>query len=250
MAIPPPPRQPSPRARELIFRYQGTQKALLWMGTLFVLMGSGFTTVFCWGVPADLAIAATTEPHAARILDAHVDRSVSSNHRHPTVIRFAYTVNGTRYEAQSHAWDRGVIAAAQPGETLPVEVSGLNPQWARIAGSTRAPFGYGAGFVLVFPLIGLLMAGWAIRSNRREIRAFTRGTPVKARRTYAGPDTTTRINGRNPVVVRWEFRVDETIYSGSIGSMSLLALEDLAKQEEPVVLYDPDDPSVNTVWVD
>ncbi len=65
-----------------------------------------------------------------------------------------------------------------------------------------------------------------------------------------GPDLRVRINNRNPFRVRWEFAVDERIYSGSLSSMSMPALEDLGKAKEIVVLYDPADPTINTAWVD
>ena len=111
-------------------------------------------------------------------------------------------------------------------------------------------FGYGALFVLLFPILGLVLAFFAVRSNRREIRAFVHGEPARAKVVFFGADRSVQINGRNPIRLSWEFRVAESIYSGSLSSMSMLALEDLGKAEEIVVLYDPADPAVNTVWVD
>ena len=111
-------------------------------------------------------------------------------------------------------------------------------------------FGYGGLFVLLFPVLGLVLAFFAVRSNRREIRAFVHGEPARAKVVFFGPDRSVQINGRNPFRLAWEFRVAERIFSGSLSSMSMLALEDLGKAEEIVVLYDPADPEVNTVWVD
>src|SRR5260370_37010204 len=64
--VPPAPREPSPRARELIFRYQGSQRAMLLVGAIFAAVGGGFAVIFCWGPPGDLALAAGGAPLARR----------------------------------------------------------------------------------------------------------------------------------------------------------------------------------------
>jgi hypothetical protein len=248
-SIPPPPREPSPRARDLVFRYQGTQKALLLVGAIFAAVGTAMAIPFCWGLPSDLALAAAGRAQHGRVLSAELDRSVRINGRNPTAIQFSYSVDGVKYQGQSSTTDRALAAQARPDDSVPIEVSGLNPRWSRVTGSTRSMLGYAGLFVLIFPLVGFLLVGFAARSNRREIRAFVHGQPVKAKRVFAGLDRSTTINGRNPFRVDWEFRVDGSIYSGSISSMSTLALEDFAKAQELTVLYDPADPSVNTLWV-
>ena len=248
--IPPAPREPSPRARELIFRYQGAQKAFLIVGIAFTAAGIAFAIPFNWGVPSDLAIAAGPLARHGQVLSAQVDRSVKINGRNPTLIRFAYTVDGRRYEGESSTLDGTLIGEARREASIPIQISSVNPQWARVAGSTRSMFGYGALFVLLFPILGLVLAFFAVRSNRREIRAFVHGEPARAKVVFFGADRSVQINGRNPIRLNWEFRVAESIYSGSLSSMSMLALEDLGKAEEIVVLYDPADPEVNTVWVD
>src|SRR5262245_22492439 len=55
-AIPPAPREPSPRARKLVFGYQGAQGARLLIGLIFTGIGLLITTVFGWGMPTDLGI--------------------------------------------------------------------------------------------------------------------------------------------------------------------------------------------------
>ena len=66
---------------------------------------------------------------------------------------------------------------------------------------------------------------------------------------FAGADTSARINGRNPQKVAWEFTVGGEVFSGSISCMQVTLIEDLMTAKEVTVLYDPMDPSVNTVWV-
>lgn len=249
-SVPPPPREPSPRARELIFRYQASQGILLLCGGLFAAIGILLALPFCWNLPGDVIIAAAGREQRGRVLSRELDRSTKINGESPTLIRFTYSVDGQRYEAVSSTLDREVIRSAAPDSMIPIQVAGANPRWARMAGTTRSAFGYFGLLVLLFPAIGFLLIGFAVRSNRREIRAFVHGQPVLARVVKFGLDLSTRINRRHPFEVRWEFRVEERIYSGSLSSMSMLALEDLGKAQEIVVLYDQANPSINTAWVD
>jgi hypothetical protein len=58
------------------------------------------------------------------------------------------------------------------------------------------------------------------------------------------------MNGRNPLVVRWEFTVEGRASKGSLSSMKLPLIEPLMQQKELTVLYVPDNPRVNTVYLD
>src|SRR5436305_1823417 len=95
-AIPPVPREPSDRARELVFRYQGSQKALLIIGIAFTIIGSVVSLPFCWGIPGDLIVATQGTRRGATVISTHVNQSVTVNGRHPTVIRFAYDADSGR----------------------------------------------------------------------------------------------------------------------------------------------------------
>lgn len=249
-AVPPAPREPSPRARELIFRYQGLQRALVWLGAIFAAVGVLFAVPLCWGLPGDLAIVVGGHELQGRVLSRELDRSTKINGRNPTVIRFAYSLDGTRYQAQSSTLDAEVIRAAAPDQLVPIQVAGLNPQWARVFGTTRSLFGYFGLLLLIFPALGVLLLSLAVRSKHRGIRAFVNGLPALAKVVSFGPDYSVSINNRNPFKVRWEFAVGEQFFAGSLSSMSMLALENLGKEKEIVVLYDPADPACNTAWVD
>lgn len=221
------------------------------MGAIFLAVGLAMAVPFNWGLPSDVAIAASSRTLHAQVLSRELDRSTTINGRHPTEIRFTYSVDGQRYQGRSSTTDDALVRDAEPDSIVPIAVSSLNPRWARLPGTTRSLFGYGGLFVLLFPLIGALVAGFALRAHLRERRAFRLGTPALAKVVAYGPDYSTRINGRNPFRVRWEFRVegDPRVFTGGLSSMTMLSLEELGKSEEIVVLYDPDDPSINTAWV-
>jgi hypothetical protein len=99
------------------------------------------------------------------------------------------------------------------------------------------------------PTVGAILFLWAVRSRRRAIAAFTDGHPTTARVTYAGENRKVRINGRHPLIVRWEFTVAGQPFDGALSSMSRELMSDLMSQKELTVLYDQMNPSVNTVWI-
>ena len=249
MNIPPAPREPSRRARRLIFAYVGTQKVLLLVGVLFLGVGLVLTIPICWGVPVDIAIAISHHEVQGTIRSARVDTSTTINDEHPTVLAFSYRVNDREYTGNCSTRNGEIIDAAQPGSAHPVQVAKLNAGWARLPGTTYSWIGYYGLIALLFPAIGAAILGFTIRSNRREIRAFRLGQPIMARVVSRGENISVSMNGRHPFMIAWEFKVNDEIYSGSLSSMSLLAIEDLMNRDEVPVLYDPENPNINTVFV-
>lgn len=248
-AMPPPPREPSPRARKLVFGYQGAQFVKLLVGGIFTLIGLPFTAIFGWGVPADVLVTAQGAQATARVVELHKDLSTKINGRHPVVVRFEYQVDGQRYTEESSTIDRALTEPLKVGDEVPIEYARRTPQWARVRGTTRSLFGYFGLFTLIFPLtgLGLLLATW--RENRREIKAYVWGRPTAARKLSFGEDLRTRINNRHPWKLSWEFDLEGRRYTGSISSMRKDDLDDLAAGEQVPVLYLEEDPAVNTVYV-
>jgi hypothetical protein len=244
--IPPAPRTPSPRARQLIWRYQGGQLVLLILGLSFLAFGLIFTTAFAWGAPGDLALTYSSHAVTGHVISAHENRSVSINGQHPTVIQFRYRDDdGSEHEGSSSTLDPGSLSTIA-GAEIPIEVSG---SFSRVRGTSYSTFGPWGLLALIFPLAGAILAWFAWRSNRREIRAFRDGRPILAKVVESGFNRSVRINGRNPYLIRWEFTVAGEAFHGSISAIDEELLRDLMKQEQIAVLYDPMNPSVNTVWV-
>ena len=247
--IPPAPRTPSKRARELIYKYQGSQSVVLLVGGFFLCIGIIFAIVFSGGALADLAISLSVRQVTGHVIDAELDRQVTINGRHPTLIRFRFSDDsGVERQGQSSTLDSN-LAESIPGAEVPVEVSRSNLEWARVRGTTYSSFGPWGLLTLLFPGIGALLVFFAVRSNRREIRAFSDGRPILARVMSAGPDRSTKINGRHPMQVSWEFTVSGEVFSGSISCMQVTLIEDLMEKKELAVLYEPTNPAINTVWV-
>ncbi len=247
--VPPPPRRPSPQAKEIVYRYQGSQKVTLIIGVVFMLMGSLFGLIFCWGLPVDIALGLSGEATTGTVVATETQGSVKVNGRHPTLIHFRYQVKGAWQEGSSSSLDTALLRKATPGQTVPLEYLPAMPSWVRVTGSTYSTFGYTPMFVLLFPFVGFLLAFGAVRSNSREIKAFVRGTPVVARITYQGADTSTKMNGQHPFMIRWSFDVNGRAFTGSISHMSAQALRPLCMGEQIVVLHDPANPAINTVYV-
>jgi hypothetical protein len=142
------------------------------------------------------------------------------------------------------------LTALQPGDEIPIEVAPFHPAWARVSGTTRSWTGYFGLFTVLFPSIGALVLVTAIRSRRRAIRAFTRGTPTVAKVVFSGQDRSVHINGRHPFQVVWQFQVDGKTYEGSVSSMDVFLIQPLSEATELIVLYDPADPRANTVFLE
>ena len=248
--VPPTPREPSERARQLLFRYQGSQFVILLVGVGFLGIGGVLAAVFDWRLPEDIAISLSGHAATGRVADTELEENMTINGRHPMLIDFRYDVDGRQHEGSSHALDHAIIASAQPGTDVPIEVASLNPGWARVRGTTASYLGLFGLAMLLGPALGALMIFFAVRSKRREIRAFIHGQPISARVVFAGIETRVKMNGRSPFVVRWEFTVDGRAFKGSLSSMDRELIGPLMRHKELTVLYLSDNPRVNTVYVD
>ena len=246
--VPPAPRQPSPRARDLVFAYQGSQGVRRTIGLIFFLMGSVMGVIFNWGVPGDLAIALFGATAKGTVTGTEILTSVSVNKRHPQITHFTFKYEGATYEGSSSTLS---YVAGQPtaGTPVSVELFPLAPSISRVLGTTRSSTGYVTLFVLIFPLVGGSLAFSAYRENQREIRAFIHGTPTLARVTFQGADTTAKVNGRHPYKIEWQLQVGPSVYKGSLSHMEPGAIADLAAGGQILVLYDPENPGTNTVYV-
>jgi hypothetical protein len=224
---------------------------ILLVGLGFLVIGGVLTAVFDSRLSEDVALSISGHRSTGRVIDTEVEEYMTINGRHPMLIRFRYDAGGREHVGSSRALDHAVIASAQPGTDVPIEVASLNPGWARIRGTTASYLGlFGLFHVLVGPVLGAILIFFAVRSKRRAIRAFIHGQPITARVVFAGTETRVRMNGRNPFVVRWEFTIEGRSFKGSVSSMERPLVAPFMRQKELTVLYLPDNPRVNTVYMD
>jgi hypothetical protein len=248
--VPPAPRTATPLARELIFGYQGSQGALRIIGAVFLAIGIPFVVGFGGGLAVDLTLAAIGQPATATVVATRVVTNVEVNGEHPLGVQYGYEVAGEKYEGESYDLGGAIAGTVTVGASIPIEVVPMAPSWSRVKGTKSSKMGYVGLFAFIFPIIGAFMLGHAIRSNRREIRAYREGVAIKGLVIKRGEDTTTEINGKHPFEIIWEFYVDNKSYKGRLSNMNSDKLRQALPDDEVTVLYDPRDPNVNTVWIE
>lgn len=242
--VPPAPRRPSANAREIVFRYQGAQGVRLTIGLVFLGMGLVMSAVFALQLPADFALAASAAT-AQGVVTGVESTSTKVNGARVKEVHFRFQVGRESFESESSMLGSTPATGAKVG----VEYLPAWPEIARIEGTTRSTIGYAGVFTYLFPLIGFVLALRAYLDNRREIRAFVRGTPVLARVTYSGSDTSVSVNKRHPFKLEWSFDAGGRERTGKISHMEASKLRALVRCGQVLVVYDPADPKTNTVFV-
>ena len=246
--VPPPPRNPTPFAKEVIYGYQGGQGALRTIGAIFLLIGLPVVLFMGGGLFTDLALAVVGQPATATVVGTRIVTNVEVNGRNPLEIKYEYNVSDKKFVETSYTTRNDIAEIAVTGASIAVEIVPGAPSWSRMKGSTSSTMGYWGLLMFLFPVAGAVMFGGAVRSNRREIRAFRDGVATKGLVVKRGADTTTEINGKNPFEVIWEFQVDGTTYKGKLSHMNHEILRRAMPDDEVTVLYDRRNPHVNTVW--
>lgn len=246
---PPPPRAPSPRAREIIFAYQGSQRIRLTIGLAFIVVGLIVGLSFGSSAFVDIALDVSAVPCQAEILSSELLRNVRINKKSPTEIRFRCTVNGQTVESSSATLQSAIIAQAVPGARMEAEVS-PSLSMGRLKGTTYSTMGYMGLAPFLFPVFGVVFTLLAFLSNRREIRAFVHGRAVRGRVVRRGEDRSARQNKKHPWLVEWQFEVAGQVYQGSLSHMNKALLQSAFPSDDIIVLYDPQNPKVNTALVE
>jgi hypothetical protein len=250
--IPPAPREPGARAKKLLFGYQSTQKQILIFGIAFFGAGWVLTSLMCWGLPVDLFISISSRRMSATMLDAERDKGITVNifeRKHPTILTFKYYIGDARYEGASATFDSALIKSAHTGATVDVDASRLYAGWSRVVGSTYCKSGFYGLIGLIFPGIGAGIMIYAVGRIRRQMAAYRRGVPIVAKVVWSGQDLETSLGGEHPYAVRWEFSVGKGVFKGEVSTLSRSEIEDLMGRAELPVLYDPQDPNRNTVYI-
>ncbi len=245
-SVPPPPREPTKRTRGIIHAYTGAQFVGRLLGMIFTAIGLVMFLAFGTDMIFDVAVSVAGKPVKGVVTGVHTLSSVRVNHSHPRVIEFSFD----GHHGASSTLDFSRFRDFQPGSPVDVDAVPGWPAAARVHGTMRSPVGWFGLFPLPFLGVGLIALFIAVRSNRREIRAFRFGVAAVGRVKSIGLDRSVRVNGRSPTLLSWEFDVAGKTYGGSLSHMDGGVLRPLVAADHTVaVVYDPKDPRANTLYV-
>ncbi len=155
------------------FRGNAGASLLAITGLLFLLIGGVIATVFCWGLPTDIAIERRLLAVNGDVVAVEMAEGVRINRRQATRVRYRYVVAGQSYDDDLLTIDKTFLQAVrQPGARVALEVDSAAPQRVRVAGGTHSSFGWFGALTLIVPLIGVGLLGVAttiaVRGTRRR----------------------------------------------------------------------------------
>lgn len=238
-------RQSPPRdvPRNLMRRKAGGSAfaVLLPLGLFFFLFGGSFVWIFFpWNLPAEISLSWFGHEQATGRVVATESTNMSVNDRPVSLVRYRFRTPEGKEQAGVSYFSQSV---PQVGDELPIRYRAPHPEWSRAEGGTIDPFGWFGVFTLVFPAVGLLLAGILIRSRRRWRRLLREGQFAMAHVRDLQP-TGTVVMGETIHRVSLEFEGGLPIASTEAnirGDDVRLAREYLASNEPIAVLCDPAD---------
>lgn len=242
--VPSAPRRPNARVQRLLLRYEGGQGVRMIIGLVFMFLGCVASLVFLFDLPKDLALDLKGQEVSGTLSSCDTLENVTINDEHPVGLLFSFELEGRSHEGESYVLGEYDCI---PGRSLSVEVLPGSPSIARVSGSTISPAGWVPIFVLIFPITGFLLAGSAFRDNQRDKVTYRDGRPLVARVEFRGPDTSTKINGRHPYLLRWSFTREGRKYKGKYSVMEPIA--EMRGGDEVLILVHPRDPRKNVLWI-
>jgi hypothetical protein len=222
----------APRAvpRHLVWR--------LWFGSLLGVFGWLFAAFGMVFVLIFLPMAEVLTPDYDRIATAEITR----------VEETSSTENDARIYAVHYAFvdERGVTRRgvsytkdASVGGSREVHYVAGDPDQSRLAGMRSQRFGAFVIFVVIFPIVGLSIAGWQLWTGRNAVHLLRFGVETRGK-LIDKKKTNTRVNGRPVMALTFEYELDGQPFRAVVKTLNTASLEDDAL--EPM-LYDPHRPS-------
>lgn len=198
--------RPAPRLVPAEIRrraFRGAPAPVAFVGLLFLVLGLVFS---CFFVPRRLGDDIRLNRRAAVADDAVVEHvvetSMKENERRVYRLVFSYvTGGGIRREGVCYRTGSGPGAE----DRVIVEYLSDRPDTARIRGCRLSPFGAGAGFVVIFPVVGAAMIATTARSRRRILDLLIHGR-FAAGRIESIHATNVRVNNQTVYKVAVSFR--------------------------------------------
>lgn len=218
-------------------------RTIIAMGMIFALFSVPFMTVFFpWRLLDDLWLNAGAQVARDGVVDACVATSMTENNQRVFKFEFSFTPGGGARRTGS-CYASGVSRDA--GSRVAVEYLPSRPAVARIEGCRLSAFHWAAGFVILFPLIGVAMVFFAVRARRRVVRLLADGV-FSAGRIESVEATAVRVNNQTRYRVTVVFKdgtTDRRSSYSAYGPEAELAEQKRAEGAVVGVLCNPADPS-------
>lgn len=248
---PPAPRPLTPAARQLYFSLASGPVGVVFVGLLLTCFSAIlFVTLGVGGTVTDLLMDLQAVPVKARVERVETDFSTRLNRHFVQRVHITYVHEGRTYQGEFGTLNARVLAEAQPGAQLDVEVVPGSPTRARPVGDSSYFLGRWGLLWLGLLLSPLGLVALGVVRLRRQVHTFRNGELAWARVTSMGQDLSTRVNGRHPYVVRWEFDVAGQPYTGKLSTLTPPDLQTLLTGGPAPVLYLPGRPQHSVLYVD
>jgi hypothetical protein len=126
----------------------------------------------------------------------------------------------------------------RPGE-WDVSYRSDEPSRSQLVGMRRQPFSLIGLFTLLFPIVGLAIAGWQLVGGLRNLRLLRYGAETRGKLTGKRPTSTT-VNDTPVMELTFEYEADGRRHIAKVKTQTPALLEDDALE---AMLYDPHAPS-------
>lgn len=160
--------QRPPRYVPAAVRRKALKKAglsMIFFGLLFGGFGVPFVVIFFpWRIIDDVRLESSSALTTSGRIEERTETGMSENERHVFQFDFSFRANdGREYTGTSYRTGSG------PAEDSAVQIAYLadNPETCTIQGYRTSPFGWGGGFVIIFPLVGFGIVFFTVRSILR-----------------------------------------------------------------------------------
>ncbi len=160
--------QRPPRYVPASVRRKALQKAglsMIFFGLLFGGFGVPFVSIFFpWRIIDDVRLKSSSALTTSGRIEERTETGMSENDRHVFQFDFSFRANdGREYTGTSYRTGGG------PDKDSEVKIAYLpdNPAICTIQGYRTSQFGWGGGFVIIFPLIGFGIVFFTVRSILR-----------------------------------------------------------------------------------
>lgn len=213
-------------------------------GFAFIAFSIPFMAIFFpWRVADDLLLSAIARVTHDAVVDVRAATHMKENNREVYRYEFSFTPEGgSRRSGACYATGSSFDAGAR----VAVEYLPTDRVVARIQGCRLSRFGWGGGFVVLFPAIGLGLVYFTLRARRRRVALLSDGR-FSAGRIESVEATNVRVNRQMRYRVTVSFKdkagQDRTSHYHAYGGDVLLAEKKQAENAPIGVLYDASDPS-------